>query len=222
MFARAFTLGAGSDFARVNGKTHPQILSNLPTQIPQCSDRLDNDDDGFTDFDGRGAPPDPGCAGPRDNSEFPDPKPECSDDVDNDGDGKVDFDGPGNADPGCVSLTDPGESPDPEPPPPPPPCTQTNSFDPNTTDTSFNTDCGTNPIGSVGVDATSDIQFHADPNGFMCTNTAGNLNCQSQGSQTKMENLRFTVSPAACGPFSVLIVLTDGRQVPFSNLNPCP
>jgi hypothetical protein len=222
MLARAFTLGAGSDFARLNGRTHPQILSNLPTQIPQCSDRIDNDDDGFADFDGRGAPPDPGCAGPRDNSEFPDPKPECSDDVDNDSDGKVDFDGPGNADPGCVSLTDEAESPDPQQQPPPPACTQTNSHDANTTDTSFNTDCGTNPINSVGVDAASDIQFHADPNGWMCTNTSGNLNCQPNGSQTKMDGLRFTVNPAACGPFSVLIVLTDGRQVPFSNLNPCP
>jgi hypothetical protein len=37
-----------------------------------------------------------------------------------------------------------------------------------------------------------------------------------------MEDLHFTVSPMPCGPFSAVIVLSDGRQVPFSNLNPCP
>jgi len=60
-----------------------------------CSDGVDNDGDGLTDF-----PADPGCLdadGVREN-------PQCDDDVDNDGDGTIDWDGGGTGapDPECV------------------------------------------------------------------------------------------------------------------------
>jgi hypothetical protein len=76
---------------------------------PPCSDGLDNDGDGLTDFAGG----DPGCADEADLSER-DPSLPCDDGVDNDGDGRSDFDpatfaNPGNkttppagtGDPGC-------------------------------------------------------------------------------------------------------------------------
>lgn len=65
--------------------------------VPQCSDGLDNDGDGFTDF-----PADPGCLSPTDNNEA-DP---CNDGIDNDGDGFIDF----GSDPGCSSATDSSET----------------------------------------------------------------------------------------------------------------
>lgn len=60
-----------------------------------CSDGVDNDGDGLTDF-----PADPGCAGADAVRE----SPECDDDDDNDGDGFIDWDGggAGAADPECV------------------------------------------------------------------------------------------------------------------------
>jgi hypothetical protein len=75
---------------------------------PQCSDGVDNDQDGKTDF-----PADPGCSSVTDESESPDPprRPQCSDGMDNDQDGKADI----PADPGCSSATDDSESPDPPP-----------------------------------------------------------------------------------------------------------
>lgn len=61
-----------------------------------CSDGLDNDGDGLTDF-----PADPGCDAPDDSTE-----PEtCTNGLDDDGDGLVDF----GADPGCVASTDNSE-----------------------------------------------------------------------------------------------------------------
>ena len=69
---------------------------------PQCSDEIDNDDDGQTDH-----PNDPGCASPADDSEAPDPVlPACSDGADNEGDGRTDF----PADPGCSSALDDDEA----------------------------------------------------------------------------------------------------------------
>lgn len=77
-----------------------------------CSDGIDNDGDGKTDF-----PNDPGCDTPAENSELDDPL--CSDGIDNDGDGKIDF----PSDPGCESTSD-GDETD----PPPPPIERTVSF----------------------------------------------------------------------------------------------
>lgn len=58
-----------------------------------CSDGIDNDEDGQTDF-----PDDLGCVGPDDDTEDSPPSPACSDGRDNDGDGLIDF----PVDPGCT------------------------------------------------------------------------------------------------------------------------
>jgi hypothetical protein len=73
-----------------------------PPPAPQCSDGIDNDNDGKIDVYN-----DPGCASAQDNDEtdpFVSPLalPQCSDATDNDGDGKVDY----PADLGCTSATD--------------------------------------------------------------------------------------------------------------------
>jgi hypothetical protein len=64
--------------------------------LPECSDTVDNDGDGFIDF-----PNDPDCDSPADDDE----SPECSDELDNDGDGLIDFPN----DPGCDSPQDDDE-----------------------------------------------------------------------------------------------------------------
>jgi len=100
---------------------------------PECSDGVDNDDDGLVDFpddpgcedavdtleresacangiddDEDGAtdfPADPGCASYEDDDEFNEaPLPECADGIDNDRNGSID-----EQDPGCVSAADPSE-----------------------------------------------------------------------------------------------------------------
>ncbi len=78
-----------------------------PPPPPACSDTLDNDSDGKTDY-----PADQGCADANDDSESPDP-PQCSDRLDNDGDGLLNL-----ADPGCADAQDDDEA-DPASPPPP-------------------------------------------------------------------------------------------------------
>jgi hypothetical protein len=65
---------------------------------PQCSDGIDNDADGDTDW-----PADAGCADASAARE----KPQCSDGVDNDLDGRTDVDDPGCADAAGTSETDP-------------------------------------------------------------------------------------------------------------------
>lgn len=55
-----------------------------------CSDKIDNDGDGFTDF-----PSDVGCDSPTDSDEADAAVPECADGIDNDGDGFADFAGTG-------------------------------------------------------------------------------------------------------------------------------
>ncbi len=52
---------------------------------PQCSDGIDNDNDGLIDY-----PNDPGCLSPEDNDES-NPITQCSDGIDNDGDGWIDL-----------------------------------------------------------------------------------------------------------------------------------
>jgi lysophospholipase L1-like esterase len=63
------------------------VVTSIPI-VPQCSDGMDNDGDGFTDH-----PADPGCAAPDQFRE----DTVCQDGIDNDGDGLVDF----GFDPGC-------------------------------------------------------------------------------------------------------------------------
>lgn len=78
--------------------------------LPECSNGLDDDADGYVDF-----PEDPGCGSSSADRE----DPRCQDGVDNDGDGKIDFDGGASvnggvpiteADPGCVASWGSGES----------------------------------------------------------------------------------------------------------------
>ncbi|MFH2010789.1 MAG: MopE-related protein [bacterium] len=66
----------------------PSVKSNacFVTTRPVCSDGVDNDLDGLTDF-----PADPGCSSPVDGSEDDPPTPQCSDGVDNDLDGDTDW-----------------------------------------------------------------------------------------------------------------------------------
>ncbi len=70
-------------------------------QFPQCSDGMDNDNDGLIDF-----PTDPGCESPEDDDESDEELPECSDGVDNDNDGLIDY----PEDPGCEDEQDDDES----------------------------------------------------------------------------------------------------------------
>ncbi|MBA3456906.1 MAG: hypothetical protein H0T42_27705 [Deltaproteobacteria bacterium] len=64
-----------------------------PFVDPPCSDKIDNDGDGLTDY-----PDDPGCVHPTDDSEDSGAMPLCSDGRDNDGDGLTDY----PYDPGCT------------------------------------------------------------------------------------------------------------------------
>jgi large repetitive protein len=68
---------------------------NNDTTDAVCSDGIDNDADGLTDF-----PDDLGCVSPADDTEDSPTSPACSDGRDNDGDGKVDF----PDDPGCFGT----------------------------------------------------------------------------------------------------------------------
>lgn len=70
-----------------------------PPQKPQCSDDVDNDNDGDTDY-----PDDLGCQSPDDDDETD--KPACSDGLDNDNDGKIDY----PADSECTSPEDNDET----------------------------------------------------------------------------------------------------------------
>ena len=66
---------------------------------PACSDGIDNDGDGKTDY-----PFDPDCFDTMDNDESP--STACKDGIDNDGDGKIDW----PFDPGCSSAYDTDET----------------------------------------------------------------------------------------------------------------
>jgi hypothetical protein len=79
-----------------------------PPPPPECSDKQDNDGDGYIDED------DPGChSGPKggynpnddDERDKPPPKPQCNDGQDNDGDKKIDM-----KDPQCKNPEDNDES----------------------------------------------------------------------------------------------------------------
>ena len=66
------------------------------TPTPQCSDGVDSDYDGATDY-----PADFSCSSPTDDDET-NPKAQCQDGIDNDGDGKIDY----PQDPGCFGKQD--------------------------------------------------------------------------------------------------------------------
>jgi acid phosphatase type 7 len=82
----------------------PQLVVQTTAGGPQpaCSDGVDNDGDGSTDF-----PNDPGCSSESDTDETDTPPaPACSDGQDNDGDNLTDY----PADPGCTSESDTDET----------------------------------------------------------------------------------------------------------------
>ena len=79
-----------------------------PDEPAACSDLLDNDADGITDF-----PLDPGCATAGDDTEEDRPvPPQCGNGLDDDGDGSVDY----PDDPGCAGVGDGDETDPPVPP----------------------------------------------------------------------------------------------------------
>ncbi len=80
------------------GCISPVDTDEFNAPLPQCSDGVDNDNDGRVDM------LDPGCSSPQDNNESDDPQ--CSDRIDNDGDGRIDF----PLDPGCASPADNDEA----------------------------------------------------------------------------------------------------------------
>ena len=88
--------GDGSGVATSSTSGSPSVR-NPPKGTTECSDGLDNDRDGTTDF---GA--DSECSSRADITER---TPACSDRLDNDRDGKTDF----GADPECSSAADPAE-----------------------------------------------------------------------------------------------------------------
>ncbi len=90
----------------VSGAGNNQCASNNDCTPPpppppaQCSDGIDNDNDGATDY-----PNDFSCSSATDNDET-NPKAQCQDGIDNDGDGLTDY----PQDPGCSSKQDNDES----------------------------------------------------------------------------------------------------------------
>ena len=77
--------------------------NNDGPMAPPCSDGVDNDGDGMTDF-----PDDVGCVSSNDDSEDSLPSAQCQDGRDNDMDGKVDY----PVDPGCFAPQADGETDD--------------------------------------------------------------------------------------------------------------
>lgn len=88
-----------------NGTSQSSVTVNVTGAVlPQCSDLIDNDSDGRTDF-----PNDPDCTGADDDTEITPPVvPQCADLIDNDGNGLTDY----LQDPGCSSADDTTETPD--------------------------------------------------------------------------------------------------------------
>ena len=77
-------------------------VSNTAPVVHQCSDGIDNDSDGKTDY-----PSDPGCTSSVDDNEYNAVVVtyQCNDGIDNDGDGYTDY----PSDAGCSSSTDNNE-----------------------------------------------------------------------------------------------------------------
>ena len=99
--------GGQPEFEDTSNKT---FFSNVSPS--QCNDGMDNDGDGFTDYNAT-AGGDPQCSGANDNDESEsgggstNPSPECDDDSDNDGDEATDF----PDDPNCEGRFDDSEAP---------------------------------------------------------------------------------------------------------------
>ncbi len=85
---------------QTQGATCSVVVSAAPVATFQCSDGLDNDVDGATDFAGG----DFSCSSATDNDET-NPKSACQDGLDNDSDGLFDL-----SDPGCLNKQDNSES----------------------------------------------------------------------------------------------------------------
>src|SRR3989339_649451 len=90
-------LGVAGSTAQTNpaGLLYRLEVCYQPTPPPQCSDGIDNDNDGATDMN------DFSCSSPTDNDET-NPKAQCQDGVDNDQDGLADY----PMDPGCSGNQD--------------------------------------------------------------------------------------------------------------------
>ncbi|TSC98119.1 MAG: hypothetical protein Greene101449_975, partial [Candidatus Peregrinibacteria bacterium Greene1014_49] len=87
-----------------NSNVFIEQLTCQRTISTQCSDGMDNDNDGATDT------ADFSCSSTTDTDET-NPKSQCQDGIDNDGDGVIDFGNGPNNDPGCGSLQDNDEGP---------------------------------------------------------------------------------------------------------------
>jgi uncharacterized repeat protein (TIGR01451 family) len=87
----------------ISHESSPAVIVAGGAGETACSDGVDNDNDGLTDF-----PDDPGCTDANDVDETD--VPECSDGIDNDGDGLIDF----PDDPKCSSFRDETETGSPE------------------------------------------------------------------------------------------------------------
>jgi cytochrome c553 len=86
---------------------YTMVSASWQLTVPACQDGVDNDGDGFADWDGAGVTAqDPGCSGPADESEN-DASTACDDRLDNDGYGWAVF----PRDPGCRRATSTSESP---------------------------------------------------------------------------------------------------------------
>ncbi|NOS68053.1 MAG: hypothetical protein HOO67_06890 [Candidatus Peribacteraceae bacterium] len=101
-FQDTVTTTSATDTNPANNTASGNVLITCPDgppPAPQCSDGIDNDNDGATDF-----PNDFSCGSSSDNDEA-NPKAQCQDGVDNDADGATDF----PQDSGCSSNQDNNE-----------------------------------------------------------------------------------------------------------------
>jgi len=85
----------GTMYGGLEVRARAQLAGKLPSELAdpcevtakrECSDGLDNDSDGLTDF-----PADPGCDSPTDSTENSDASIECLDTLDNDSSGQTDY-----------------------------------------------------------------------------------------------------------------------------------
>jgi hypothetical protein len=97
VFAFSSWSDSGARSHLVTAPAGPLTLTATFTELPACSDGIDNDADGAVDY-----PADLGC---RDLNWDPE-SPGCQDNIDNDGDGKIDWNGGsggGTPDPECTA-----------------------------------------------------------------------------------------------------------------------
>jgi LPXTG-motif cell wall-anchored protein len=96
----ALTTGGTSLVQDSTAQSESHSIAAAAAVVPQCSDGVDNDNDGKIDY-----PADRGCVSAQDDSEAGG-GPQCADGVDNDKDGKIDY----PADKGCTSAKDDSEA----------------------------------------------------------------------------------------------------------------